>query len=115
MIYKMTSIILMFLWEFLIIYAENYAAKYSSISWSVEQWVLIVTLVVVSGLMLVFAYKTWYQAFENIRVVVAISVGSIVIVEPLVSRYMFQEIPHIGALIGCGLCVMWMLVATLWK
>lgn len=108
-------VFLMFFGEFLIIYAENYAAKNANVTRTLLQRSILILLALCSGLSLILAYKIWYQYRDNIRIVVALSIWSIVFVEPIISWTMFQEIPNIGAMVGWILWLSGMCCAMFWK
>jgi hypothetical protein len=53
--------------------------------------------------MLIAGYVISYATFKNIWVVSAVSVTSILIVEPALSYLVFRELPGRGAIIGLTL------------
>jgi hypothetical protein len=52
-----------------------------------------------------------YAHLKNIWIVMAVSVGSIVVVEPLLAYMMFEHLPTTGAVIGLVLGVVGILAA----
>lgn len=93
--------VVLFLGESLIIGAEMWAAKNFQNSPRPEHLILTAFVIAVIGVaLLVYGYTWGYQAFKNIWIVTALSVAGILIVEPLIAWFLFQEIPTKGALIG---------------
>lgn len=101
-------IALLLLGEALMIYAEVMWARLWWASfltqWTVQHRVVLTTLLVWAWLLLL-GYVWWYKIVDNIWIVAAISIGCILIVEPILLRSIFQELPTRGALIGlwCGI------------
>ncbi len=56
--------------------------------------------IVIGGALLVAGYMLGYVYVKNIWVIAAVSVGSILIVEPILILILFREVPTTGALIG---------------
>ena len=103
----------LFIGEALIIGAEMWAAKNFEHSNRPEYLILTAFVISVIGAgLLVYGYVWGYQAFKNIWIVTALSVAGILIVEPLIAWFLFQEIPTKGALIGFILGVLG-LISTL--
>lgn len=103
----------LFLGESLIIGAEMWAAK--NFQQSARPEVLIITAFLISIIgvaLLVYGYTYGYQAYKNIWIVTALSVAGILIVEPLIAWFLFQEIPTRGALIGFSLGVVGLITTT---
>ncbi len=57
-------------------------------------------LILLSACMLVVAYTLGLRAFSNIWAVTAISVGSILIVEPLFNLFYIGQTPTLGSALG---------------
>ncbi|WP_407120939.1 hypothetical protein [Bradyrhizobium sp. STM 3561] len=57
-------------------------------------------LVCLGGILLVFGYALGYMHLQNIWIIVAISVGAILIVEPMLTFLLFRDVPTAGSLIG---------------
>ena len=94
-----------FLGEVLIIGAEMWAAKYFDAN---RPWHVVVPAILVSIfgiLFLVYGYTFGYQAFKNIWIVTALSIGGILVVEPIVAWSLFREMPTTGATIALALGV----------
>lgn len=106
----------LFFGEAIIIGAELWAARNFSTS-SNQSWLItcVFFLSFIGVALLVYGYMWGYQAFKNIWVIVALSVASIVIVEPIIAWVLFHEIPTKGALIGFLLGVVGILVSIFVK
>ncbi len=94
-----------FLGEVLIIGAEMWAARYFDTSkpWQVVLPAIIISIIGV--LFLVYGYTFGYQAFKNIWIITALSIGGILVVEPVIAWSLFREIPTTGAAIALALGV----------
>lgn len=57
-------------------------------------------LITLGGVLLVTGYVLGYMHLRNIWIIVAISVGSILVVEPVLTWLLFREVPTTGAFIG---------------
>ncbi len=57
-------------------------------------------LVTLGGIMLVAGYMLGYAHLKNIWIIVAISIGSVLIVEPILAFLLFREVPTMGAALG---------------
>ncbi|MBB4363026.1 hypothetical protein GGD65_004059 [Bradyrhizobium sp. CIR18] len=57
-------------------------------------------LVSLGGILLVFGYALGYMYLKNIWIIVAISVGAILVVEPILAVLLFRDVPTAGSLIG---------------
>lgn len=63
-------------------------------------------VIIVSGAFLIGGYMLCFRAFKNIWVVSAISITSILIVEPLTTYLIFHELPARGPIVGLVLGVL---------
>jgi hypothetical protein len=110
---KLIPIFLLLAGESLAIYSEVIAAKninnFSNTFWKMSG------LMAVAGLLLIGGYMLGMKYLQNIWVVGAISIASIVVVEPLITYFIFQELPSRGALIGLILGVLAILSALFIK
>ncbi|WP_245453688.1 hypothetical protein [Bradyrhizobium sp. AC87j1] len=52
------------------------------------------------GILLVFGCALGYMHLKNIWIIVAISVGAILVVEPILTGLLFRDVPTAGSLIG---------------
>ncbi len=95
---KIFPLILLFVGESLAIYAEVIAARNIS-NFSNTFWRAAI-LVTVGGLLLVLGYMLGIKQWQNIWIVGVVSITSIVIMEPIITYGVFQEIPTRGVLIG---------------
>ncbi|MBS1489725.1 MAG: hypothetical protein JSS93_04300 [Bacteroidetes bacterium] len=97
---KLLAIVLIAVGEILAIYAELYSAHQMQYKNTQLVFWIAFLLMTLAGASLLGGYMIGYKAFDNIWVVVAISVGSILVVEPIVAYILFKEIPTRGAVIG---------------
>lgn len=67
-------------------------------------WMLV--LGAIGGVSIVAGYILGYLHFKNIWVVTAISIGSIVVFEPILALILFKQVPTMGAAIGIVLGVL---------
>lgn len=105
---KLLAFGLLLLGELIAIGGELLAARSQRLGWPVVMYIL-------SVLPLLGGYKIGYEAYGgDIWTVTALSIASILLVEPMLSFAMFQTLPQRGALVGlvCG-CLG--LLATLWE
>lgn len=104
-------LILIFLGETLSIYAEMIGARTLTNSfWQVFFKMFII--ITFAGAMLIVGYMLGFQAFKNIWIVSVISIGAILIVEPILAYTIFQQLPTTGALIGFILGIIGIICAT---
>jgi ABC-type cobalamin transport system permease subunit len=110
---KIIPIVLIFLGESLAIYSEVIAAKYfqnfSSTFWKMSG------VMAVAGVFLIAGYMLGVKYLQNIWIVGAVSITSIIIVEPIITYAVFHEIPSRGALIGLILGFIGMISALIIK
>jgi hypothetical protein len=66
---------------------------------------------VAGALLLVLGYTLGYRALGNIWLVTALSLSSILVVEPTISWLLFREVPTLGAAVALALGVAGMAVA----
>lgn len=99
---KIVTLALIFTGEMLAIYAEMVGAKthaiFSGNFW--EVFFKMLPIMVIAGALLIAGYILGYRAFKNIWIVSAISITSILIIEPILAWTTFQQLPTTGALIG---------------
>ncbi|MES5486071.1 hypothetical protein QMZ05_25230 [Bradyrhizobium sp. INPA03-11B] len=60
-------------------------------------------LITFGGVLLVCGYALCYMHLKNIWIIIAISVGAILVVEPLLTLLLFRDAPTAGSLIGLAL------------
>lgn len=103
----------LFFGEALIIGTEMWAAKFFNPArpWDVVGPALAVSMAGVA--LLVYGYTFGYQAFKNIWIVTALSIASILVVEPVVAWFLFREVPTTGAMIALILGIIGIAVAVL--
>ncbi len=105
----------LFFGEFLIIGIEMWAARYFD---SAKPWAVIVpafTISIIGVVLLVYGYTFGYQAFRNIWIVTAISIASIIVVEPVLAWLLFHEMPTTGAVIALVLGIIGIVVSIVVK
>src|SRR5579859_5170058 len=110
---KVIPILLLFFGESLAIYSEIIAARninnFFSTFWKMCGLMFLAVIFLIASYMLGMKY------LQNIWVIGAISIASIVIVEPLLTYLVFHELPSRGALIGLILGVLAILSALFIK
>ncbi len=57
-------------------------------------------LISFGGILLVLGYALGYMHLKNIWIIVAISVGAILVLEPILTLLLFRDVPTAGSLIG---------------
>ena len=99
---KPVVLVLIFLGEFLVIYAEQLGAKlYGLLSYSfVHAFYLTLVPLLIGSVCLVAGYMLGLKHFQNIWSITAISFGSILIVEPLFDYFYIGHIPDLSEKIG---------------
>ncbi|MCX6753677.1 MAG: hypothetical protein NTV03_01310 [Candidatus Nomurabacteria bacterium] len=101
---KIIPIFFIFIGESLAIYAEIIAAK--GISTFFDSFWKMTGLMFIAGVFLIAGYMFGMKYLQNIWIVGAISIASIVVVEPLVTYLIFEELPTRGPMIGLILGVL---------
>lgn len=74
-------------------------------------WAGGIALAALGGLLLVLGYYWSYVHIQNIWIVAAVSIGSIVIIESILMYLFFSEAPTTGAIIGIILGVLGIIAA----
>ena len=102
MLLKATAVLLIFLGETLSIGAELFASKWVAHNAGNYLTIFILGFVCIGigGAMLVAGYMLGYLHLKNIWIIAAISIGSILVVEPVAAYALFRELPTLGAAIG---------------
>ncbi len=99
--WKTLALLLLFLGELFAVYAEMVAARMPA--WQQTPagtyWSIVITMSI-GAVFLSVGYYLGYKTFQNIWIVMVISVVSILIVEPALSYIFFQELPNRGATVG---------------
>ncbi len=105
---KIGTILLIFLGEILAIGAEIVAAKYNALSDGKFSSIFFKALPVffLASILLLTGYMLGLRAFKNIWIVSAVSIGSIIISEPIINYLVTHQLPTTGALIGLVLGVL---------
>ena len=90
---KTLAVFLLFIGESLAVYAEMVAARLSSLQGTAHHMLLkIIFSMMIAGLALLWGYYLGYKVFQNIWIVTVISITSILIVEPALAYFFFQEL-----------------------
>src|SRR5690242_16567223 len=110
---KLIPIILLFLGESLAIYSEVVAAKNIS-NFSTTFWKMS-GVMTIAGLLLIAGYMLGLKYLNNIWIVGVVSIASIIIAEPIITYFIFQELPSKGALIGLTFGILGLLSALFIK
>lgn len=99
---KILVIILIILGEGLSIYAEMIAARNNHFTSQpfLQIFLKMFLLVILAGGFLMLGYMLGFSVFQNIWIVSAASITTILIIEPILAWVVFQQVPTIGALIG---------------
>ncbi|MBI4173778.1 MAG: hypothetical protein HY519_03610 [Candidatus Aenigmarchaeota archaeon] len=101
---KLLAIALILAGEALAIYAEMLGAKaYAESSPFLAAFLKMLLVMTVGGGFLIAGYMLGFQAFQNIWIVTAASITSILIIEPILAYTLFQQLPTKGAMVGLAL------------
>ena len=100
--YKLATIILLFLGEAFSVYAEMIASKAHALGTQSFAGIFAkATLqIAIAGALLIAGYMLGYRAFKNIWIVSAVSIASILIMEPFIGYLIFKQLPTLGAVYG---------------
>lgn len=109
---KIVAVAALFLGEVLSIFAELIASRQFGKAGSdlAMLWPMFL-LACLGGILLVFGYALGYMHLKNIWIIVAISVGAILVVEPILTVLLFRDVPTAGSLIGLVLGTLGVLAA----
>jgi hypothetical protein len=102
MTYRIIAIVFLLGGEAFSVYAEMIAAKAHSLNVQSFQAVFARAFlqIAVAGALLIAGYMYGYRSFKNIWMVSALSITSILIMEPLIGYLVFQQLPTRGAVLG---------------
>ncbi|WP_225186976.1 hypothetical protein [Bradyrhizobium sp. NBAIM01] len=90
-----------FLGEALSIFAQLVASRqFGKVGGDLAMLLPMLLLISFGGMLLVFGYALGYMHLKNIWIIVAISVGAILVVEPTLTLLLFRDVPTAGSLIG---------------
>ena len=103
---KLAAVLLIFFGESFSIIAELVASKRIAASdgagyLNILFWPSV--LIVLGGAMLIVGYMLGYLHFKNIWIIAAVSIGSLLVAEPVLAFALFRETPTTGAVIGLTL------------
>ena len=99
---KVLSILLLFLGEGFAIYAEMIAARNLNLVGRpfLSTFLKMFFVIIIAGGFLIAGYMLGFKSFQNIWIVSAASITSILIIEPILAWTIFQQLPTKGALLG---------------
>ncbi len=99
---KILVLVLIFVGEALAIYAEMIGARTHHIASQplLQIFLKMFLLSTIAGGFLIAGYIFGFKAFKNIWIVSAVSITSILIIEPILAWTIFQQTPTTGAIIG---------------
>ena len=99
---KILVILLIVVGEILTIYAEMAGARTHQVTSQpfLQIFLKMFLLFAVAGGFLIAGYMLGFSAFQNIWIVSAVSITSILIIEPILAWIVFKQLPTTGALIG---------------
>lgn len=101
MLSKIIAVLLLFVGETLSIGAELVGSKRALEHGNhMSTYAAMFCVITVAGALLVAGYMLGYAQFKNIWVITAVSIGSILIVEPFLAFLLFHQTPTMGAGIG---------------
>lgn len=99
---KLAVVLLIFLGEACAIAAEMWGARMYALSSPplLQLFLKMMIVMTVGGSLLILGYTLGFRVFQNIWIVSATSITSILIIEPILAYTLFQQAPTTGALIG---------------
>ncbi|MGY3487793.1 phosphoglycerol transferase MdoB-like AlkP superfamily enzyme [Bradyrhizobium sp. USDA 4011] len=113
LILKIVAVAAIFLGEAISIIAELIASRrFGKAGGDVTMLLPMFLLISFGGILLVFGYALGYMHLKNIWIIVAISVGAILVVEPILTLLLFRDVPTAGSLIGLMLGALGTLAAV---
>ncbi len=102
--------------EVLNILAEMFAAQLPGVASLFERQNLFLFGMVFAGCsLLLVGYSMGYGAAKNIWVVTAMSVGGILVVEPILAWTFFHQLPEKGAIVGLVLGAIGLIATVAWR
>ncbi len=113
---KILAVLLILAGESASIYAELMAAKNYTLSQQpfLFAFLKMLPFIFVAGGFLLAGYILGYKSFQNIWIVSAVSITSILVVEPFLDYTLFQQLPTKGALIGLILGVIGFIITLVY-
>lgn len=110
-------VVLIFFGEALAIYSEMAGARrfgFENFSFW-QAFFRMFAIMCVAGAFLVAGYVLGYKSFQNIWIVSAASITSILLAEPFLAWMFFHQLPSKGAAAGLALGLAGFLLAFFWK
>lgn len=101
MMLRIVAVAAIFLGEALSIVAELIASRqFGKAGGDLAMLWPMFVLVSLGGILLVFGYALGYMHLKNIWIIFAISLGAILVIEPILTVLLFRDVPTAGSLIG---------------
>ncbi|MCC8938337.1 hypothetical protein H8A97_25070 [Bradyrhizobium sp. Arg62] len=101
---KIVAVAAIFLGEALSVIAELIASRqFRKTGGDLTMLLPMFLLISLDGVLLVCGYALGYMHLKNIWIIIAISVGAILVVEPILTLLLFRDVPTAGSLIGLAL------------
>ncbi len=102
--------------EGLNVLAEMFAAQLPGVASLFErQNLYLFGMVFVGCSLLLVGYSMGYSAAKNIWAVTAMSIGGILVVEPILAWTFFHQVPEKGAIVGLLLGVTGLIATVAWR
>ncbi len=110
---KFFTILIIFFGEALAILAEIIAAKYFALHDAkfANVFFKALPIIIIGSVLLLCGYMLGFRSFKNIWIVSAISITSILILEPIINYTITHQLPNRGAVIGLIFGVMGFIAA----
>lgn len=112
---KALALVLLLGGELLTISLELLAARSARRPLAMGSTALAFAGMALAGVALFYSYRLGYRVFDNIWIVMVLSIASITVIEPVAAFLLFSESPSRGAALGFVLGVSGMGCALLWK
>ncbi len=114
---KQLPLIALVLGEILIIIAELSGAriKEHSVSVSTENWIWLIIVGIISSVLLIYGYVEGTHNYGNIWFVMAVSICSILVIEPVLALILFRHTITLGTGIGLSLGFVGLIITLIMK
>ena len=97
---KVLTVLLLLTGEILTILIELFYARSAGKEISTKYSLFSYLGIFIAGVFLIQGYRIGQSAFNNIWVIVAVSLTSILVVEPILAMVIFSDKPTLGSIIG---------------
>ena len=116
MLYKTLVVLLIFAGETLAIFSEMAAARQYHLAERplVQIFLKMFLIMILGGGLLLAGYILGFKHFQNIWIVSAVSITSILIIEPALAYGFFHQLPTRGAWIGLVLGAVGLITTLVW-